>query len=169
MIHYIRNEVTAEGEGETFITSDGYGGKIVYTHPLECIEAEEKIWHGGEGWNGGEIKELTDAHWDASYLEVFCSENPFDVESYIQICQPLLRAHYPRSRARGFVWYLKDGPLVTFYRRKNRARRWPIEILVRYLLPWKDWPQAQEWTGSLDDILEQLKVEVFPPICLRGI
>ncbi|HZT43519.1 MAG TPA: hypothetical protein VFA07_15250 [Chthonomonadaceae bacterium] len=163
IILYVREELTGVGEGETFITSDGYGGKVVYTHPLECIEAEEKIWHGGKGWNGWEIRELTDQHWAARYAEVFCSENPYDVERYIAVCRPLLRARYPRSRARAFVWYLKEGPLVTFYRRKNPARRWPIEILVRYLLPWEDWPQVQEWSGSYDDILNLLNVEYLPP------
>jgi len=144
--------------------NDGEGGQVIFEHPLACIEAGEKIWNGGKGWNGWEIRQLQPQHWEAAFAEVFCSENPYDVEEHIECCRPLLRQSYPRSRARAFLWYLKDGPLVTFYRPVRRGRRWPIKVLGRYLLPWKEWPQAQEWTGTYDDILEQMltAVTVYP-------
>jgi hypothetical protein len=138
---------------------DGDGGQVIYEHPLACIEAREKTHWSGWDWNGWEIKQLQPQHWEAAFAEVFCSENPNDVKEYIECCRPLLRQKYPRSRARAFIWYLKEGPLVTFYRPARRGRRWPVKILGRYLLPWKEWPQAQEWTGTYDDILEQMATE----------
>jgi hypothetical protein len=146
--------------------NDGYGGRIIYNHPLGLIEADEKIWNGGSGWDGWEIKQLQPAHWQARLAEVFCSEDPGSVEDYIALCRPSLRRRYPRSRARGFAWYLKDGPLVTFYRPVRRGRRWPIEILGRYHIPWDTWPEVNEWHGTYDDILEQMKVEY--PLPLTG-
>jgi hypothetical protein len=138
---------------------DGHGGQVIYEHPLACIEGEEKTWNGGQGWNGWEIRQLQPEHWEASLAEVFCSENPHDVEGYVELCRPLLRQHHPRSRARAFVWYLHHGPLVTFYRPARRGHRWPIAILGRYLLPWREWPQPQEWIGTHDAILEQMLIE----------
>ncbi len=146
------------GEDGRFIVQDGYDGEIVYEHPLACIEEWEKTFDGGDNWNGWEIKELTESHWQARFAEVFCSENPFDVEHYIELCRPLLRGRYSRSRARGFVWYLQEGPLVTFYRRAKPHRRRPVVILGRYLLPYRNYPHPQEWKGSLDDILEQMNI-----------
>jgi hypothetical protein len=136
---------------------DGYGGKIVYAHPLACIEAEEKTW---AGW---EVRELQEEHWQAGFAEVFCSENPHDLKEHIQHCLPLLRQRYPRSRARAFVWYLRDGPLVTFYRRAYQRRRRRIEILVRYHIPWTEWPRAYEWEGTHDTILEQMVTNSLLP------
>ncbi len=138
---------------------NGYGGKTIYEHPLACIEAEEKTWNGGASWNGWEIRQLQPQHWEAPLAEVFCSENPYDIEGYIACCRPLLRQCHPRSRARAFVWYLHEGPLVTFYRAAQRGQRGPIEVLGRYLLPWKQWPQPQEWTGTYDAILEQMVMQ----------
>jgi hypothetical protein len=138
---------------------DGYGGKIVYSHPLACIEAEEKVWDGSTHWNGWEVRQLQQQHWDAPFAEVFCSEQPSAVEEYIEMCRPLLRQRHPRSRARAFVWYLIDGPLVTFYRPTRRGRRQPIEILGRYQLPSTEWPHACEWSGTHDDILKQMWTE----------
>jgi hypothetical protein len=139
--------------------SNGYGDKIQYDHPLACIENEEKIYNGGESWNGWEIKLLQEKHWIVEFTEVFCSENPFDVENYIELCRPLHRQRYPRSRARGFVWYLKEGPLVTFYRLIKRRHCWPAEVLDRYLISWQEYPKAYLWNGTYEDILEQMKVE----------
>lgn len=145
-------------EDGCLLVDDGYGGQILYEHPLACIEAEEKTYNGGLSWNGWEVRQLQPQHWEAEFADVFCSENPYDVEFHIENCRPLLRQKYPRSRARAFVWYLKDGALVTFYRRANRRRRWPIEVLGRYHLPWQNWPQAREWTGTYDDILDQMQI-----------
>jgi hypothetical protein len=143
-------------EDGSIAVEDGYGGKSLYEHPLAAIESEAKTFNGGCGWNGWEIRELQEQHWQAGFAEVFCSENPFDVQDYIELCRPLLRQRHPRSRARAFVWYLNDGPLVTFYRPTRPKRRWPIEILGRYQLPWATYPQVHEWSGTYEDILEQM-------------
>ena len=73
-------------------------------------------------------------------------------------CRPTFREAFPKLRARAFVWYLKDGPLVTFHRRVHPRRRWPVEIIARYLLPWDEWGQVRPWHGNYDDILEQMNV-----------
>ena len=157
LLKYALDELGAEPQEDGCLAvHDGYGGKTFYEHPLACIESEEKTFNGGIGWNGWEIRELQEQHWQAGFAEVFCSENPFDVEGYIELCRPLLRQRYPRSRARAFVWYLKDGPLVTFYRRIRPKRRWPVEILGRYRLPRSEYPQVREWSGTYEDILEQM-------------
>lgn len=134
-------------EGRSIAVDDGYGGEIVFDHPLACIESEEKT--GGE-W---QVRELVKGHWEAAIAEVFCSENPADVNEHIEACRPLLRWRYPRARAQAFLWHLNEGSLITFYRSR---RRQSIEILGRYILPWSGWPQAQEWRGDYDDILAQL-------------
>jgi hypothetical protein len=143
-------------------TDDGYGGKIVYAHPLEFVELEYKTLDGqhGRSW---EVLELCDAHWEASYTDAFCSADPNVVDGYICRCRPALREAFPTSRARAFVWYLKDGPLVTFHRRLNPRRRWPAEIIARYLLPWNDWGRVQPWNGSRDEVLAQMAVDVPLP------
>ena len=139
-------------------TDDGWGGQTVYAHPLECIESEEKSQDGlyDQSW---EIRELRDEHWGAEFAEVFCSANPSEIEERLSnhAATPFREA-FPKSRARAFVWYLKDGPLVTFHRRVNPRRRWPVEIIARYLLPWDERGQVPQWHGTYDDILEQMKM-----------
>jgi hypothetical protein len=155
---YAIEEYAAVERDSNLLVSDGYGGEVVYSHPLACIEAQAKTWSGGAGWNGWEIRELFPQHFEAEFAEVFCSENPAEIEDYIALCRPLLRKSYPRSRARAFVWYLKDGPLVTFYRFPRQRYRDPLEILGRYHLRWQEW-QPQKWEGTYDDILEQMAME----------
>ena len=43
MQKYIENEITDLRRGNDFISSDDYGNKILYHHPLECIEHEMKV------------------------------------------------------------------------------------------------------------------------------
>lgn len=149
-----------------------------YSYPLELIEAEYKRhsrydelqWDekqdkllNGSSW---EIHALPTAAWEAETAEVFCSAEPYSIGSYIELCRPVLRKKIPHSRARAFVWYLKDGPLVTFYRGKFDTG--PLEIVGRYLIPWQrqHYPKpytmtedmVQEWHGSFDDVLDQMHV-----------
>jgi len=160
MLHYALEQCAGAElrEDGCLLVDDGCEGQFIYEHPLACIEAEEKTWERGRGWNGWEVRQLQPQHWEAAFAEVFCSEDPSDVEDYIERCRPLLHQHYPRSRARAFVWYLKDGPLVTFYR-QERQRCVPMKVLGRYHLPWEQGAQVCEWTGSYDDILAQMATE----------
>ena len=155
LILYARKEagIIVRPEDGCFLVNDGFGGKLVYPHILAVIEGEDKV-HADL-----EFKHLQWQHIDAEYAEVFCSAHPYEVEQYIAFCRPMFRQRYPRSRASAFSWYLKDGPLVTFYRRPRRDRAGQIEVLGRYLLRWNDWPEPVEWTGSYDDILDQMNVE----------
>ena len=164
LTRYALEEFATVGENGTLVVDNGDGGPIVYEHPLAYIEDIEKVREGSRDWNGWEIRELRPQHWEADYAEVFCSENPADVEDHIERCRPLLPKTDRPSQA--FVWYLKDGPLVTFYRRPRKHRH-PIDIVGRYLIPWRDWPQAREWSGTYDDILEQMKIEYPLPFASR--
>ena len=157
--YYIQETCGAELLADGSIRTQGCGNTlVVYTHPLECIESEMKSYDGlvGRSW---EIRELQEQHWQEDFAEVFCSADPDEIESYIRLCRPEFHKAFPQSRARAFVWYLKSGPLVTFHRRKKKQCRLPIEVLGRYHLPWKTWPQVNEWHGTYDDILEQMATE----------
>jgi hypothetical protein len=85
-----------------------------------------------------------------------CSEDPYSIQEYVRTCRPLLHERYPGSRALGFVWYLRTGPLVTFYIRKSRRRACPHTILARYLIRQDNDYLPEEWHGNYDDILEDL-------------
>lgn len=140
-------------ENGSLKSGDGWGGDVIYSHTLECIESEERA----DGWNGNswEIQELKDTDWNTPFAEAFWSNDPDDIKTWIEMARPIFRAAFPKSRAKAFVWYLKEGILVTFHRRKSPTRRWPIEIMARYLLPWKDKDRVQPWHGTYDDILAQ--------------
>jgi len=162
--YYVQQSQNAERlEDGSIRIGDSYTqcGKITYTHPLECIESMEKA----DGWNGNswEIQEVRGNPWAKEFAEIHVSADPDDVKTYIEVCRPFFRKAFPNSRARAFVWYLKAGALVTFHRRKNARRRWPIEVMARYLLPWDLMPweepgQVQPWQGTYDDILAQMAV-----------
>lgn len=158
-------------------TPDG----TTYSHPLAYIESlcksndkfdelqvrdKDNQLLNGQSW---EIRALPAEALNAEVADVFCSAEPWSLNGYISLCRAEFRKKHPRSRARAFVWYLNDGPLVTFHRRLNKAHRSPIEIVGRYLIPWQrqHWPRpytlsqemVQEWHGTYDDLLEQLRVD----------
>ena len=162
----------------SLISEDG----LLYSHPLAFVESQYKSndkydelqWStkddkllNGSCW---EIHALPTQAWEAELAEVFCSAEPWAIGEYISLCRAEFRKKHPRSRARAFVWYLNDGPLVTFHRRQNKAHDWPIEVVGRYLIPWQrqHWPKpyiqtpemVQEWNGTYDDILSQLHVDL---------
>jgi hypothetical protein len=123
---------------------------IIYPHPLAFIEA---MYKPHEEW---QIRELPDRVWTDPVAEVFCGENAGDVEVYIDECRPLLRNQYPRSRAKAFIWYVKDGVIVTFFK---RAGWYQIDVLARYLIPFGSPPgNAQPWSGTYDELLDMLLV-----------
>ena len=161
--YYVSETLDAEILEDGSIRTQGCGSvKVVYAHPLECVESELKSYDGlcGNSW---ELRELSEQHWQADFAEVFCSADPDDVARYIERCRPLFQTSFPQSRARAFVWYLKTGPLVTFHRRKDKRCRHPIEILGRYHIPWKTWPEAHAWCGTYEEIMEQMALEYPRP------
>ena len=135
-------------------SGDSYGGHIIFSHPLAYIESFQKA----DGWDGNtwEIQEVLDRQLAANAAQIFCSADPDDIKTYIQVCRPFFRAAFPKSWARAFVWPLRKGALVTFHRRKNPTRRWPVEVMARYQMTWNDWEKVELWQGSYDDILEQM-------------
>lgn len=118
-----------------------------FPHPLAYVEAVEKASHE---W---QLREVPEAAFGAELAEVFCGEDADNVEAHLLTCRALLRQEFPRSRAPGFVWYLRDGVLVTFYRRRAL---WRIEVLLRYLRRWAGSGEYVPWTGSYPDLLDDL-------------
>ena len=169
--------VQINSAGDLLLTASAKNA--IYMHPLEFIEnnckSESKFdelqWDdkrdqllNGSSW---EIRLLPEQAWNANYAEVFCSSSPWSLGEYIRLCRPVLRQDFPRSRARAFVWYLQDGPLVTFYRRRDSGET--IEIIERYIIPWQrdkypnpytlDSNTVEKWQGTYDDLLTQIKIE----------
>lgn len=129
---------------------------IDYTHPLEFIESYEKSLDGLHGFMW-EIQRFDERKLDREFWTVLLSKDPQAVEGYINECRPIFRKSFPRVRSHAFVWYLKSGALVTFHRVKQKSVSAPIEILARYLLPWRT-DTVVPWDGTLDDILEQMNL-----------
>jgi hypothetical protein len=140
---------------------------LYYPHPLAYIEASEKV-HGE--W---QIRELPEWVLQGSVVEAFCGESQDGPASDIAECRERFKGEFPKVRARAFVWYLKQGHLVTFYRRKN-----PFEIVIlkRYLLKWHSgmmWngdpgPVLSDWEGGYEEILNSLNVVPFKPRILEN-
>ena len=165
-----------QGDG-SLITPDG----LAYSHPLAFIESQYKSndKYDELQWSDKDNELVNASSWqiqvlpaealEAEVAEVFCSAEPWSIGEYISLCRAEFRKKYPRSRARAFVWHLKDGPLVTFHRRQNKANDWPIEVVGRYLIPWQrqHWPQpytlmqemVEEWHGTYDNLLDQMRVD----------
>ncbi|HEX5323532.1 MAG TPA: hypothetical protein VFW40_07080 [Capsulimonadaceae bacterium] len=129
---------------------------ITYTHPLEAIESMEKSLDGLHGFLW-EIQKVDDRKWESDFTELFLSKDPQAVQGYISECLPIYRKSFPRIRSHAFVWYLKSGALVTFHRIKPKAQSTPIEIVTRYLLPWRS-DTVESWEGTYDDILADMDV-----------
>jgi hypothetical protein len=121
--------------------------KQTFSHLLAFIESECKAQ--GEF----QMRRLSADTWEARFSDVFCGERAPDVETYFDLCRPVFRKEFPRSRAPAFLWYLRDAYLVTFYR---RHRRRPIEILKRYIMPHETYPEVLPWDGDCAEILERL-------------
>jgi hypothetical protein len=125
---------------------------IQYPHVLALIEANYRI---RTEW---QIRELPEWMLDLSVAEIFCGEDA-TVNRYVETCRPLLRAEFPRSRAKAFVWHTVNGPLVTFYTGRN-ARQY--RVLRRYLLATDSVWIPAPWNGDYDDLCRQLDVRSAP-------
>jgi hypothetical protein len=136
-----------------------YGRKIIfYPHPLAAVEAGDKVF--GE-W---QIRKVSPEVWATDEpVEFFLGEHPDEVESQIALCRPYLRADHPRSRASAFVWYLKQGSLVTYYRRAGELQ---IEVLGRFHIGVLPYPRVLRWHGDYQDLLDSLRLE--PTVGLAG-
>lgn len=139
----------AEQNRDAVLQADGsvIDGDIHFPHPLAYIEARYKT--EGE-W---QIRELPDWAWEDNFAEVFCGESADGGPSVISDCRKHFAREFPKIRARAFLWYLKNGTLVTFYRRRGTE----INLLKRYLWNW-DGHQltVEEWHGSYDEIADAL-------------
>jgi hypothetical protein len=136
-LQLIANGALVEGTGRYAVT---------YPHPLAYIEAHHKP-HGE--W---QIRELPADACRAPLTEAFCGEDESDVAVHLAACREVLRRDHPGSRASGFVWYLQDGVLVTFYRRKRGG----ITVLQRYVRFWRDDTGYHPWGGDYEQLLSSL-------------
>lgn len=122
---------------------------VTYPHLLAFIETK------GKARGDWQMRRLPESTWEAPYRQVFCGEHGPDVENYIELCRPVFRKEFPRSRAHAFLWYLTDGYLVTFYRRPRRSGL-PLQILKRYIILHETYPQVLPWEGTYEEFLNRL-------------
>lgn len=178
LVSYATKVFSAKTDSRGFLTRDE-GKHPYYSHPLEFIESnckatprydelqydsKNKVLLNNSGW---EIRSMSQSAWQAQYAEVLCSADPWSIGEYVTLCRSALHQQFPRSRARAFMWYLQDGPLVTFYHKKLDDAS--ITIVKRFVIPWQrqHYPNpyvmtaemVQEWQGTYDDLLIQLKLE----------
>ena len=125
--NYIRDDSGVQFNSDGSLEFQDDGKQFWYPHPLAYIEANFKLL--GE-W---QIREVPKGATEARLTEAFCGEDPSDVEYHLSVCRRLLRRERPRSRARGFLWYVQDGVIVTFYRKTGPFQ---IEVLGRYVRRW---------------------------------
>jgi hypothetical protein len=147
------DQLSLENDGSLIL--DMGRTRIRYPHALAYIEAEYKTQ--GE-W---QMREIPQGVLEADYAEGFCGEDTGWIDEYFDACRPYLRRDFPRSRAKAFLWYLKKGALVTFYKRINPNE---IQILRRYRYHWDGQNLTiDSWEGSYNELLEQLLIEMPEP------
>ena len=123
---------------------------LYFPHPLAYIENREKV--NGE-W---QIRELPEWVFQGPVVEAFCGESQDGPASVIAQCRKRFREAFPKARARAFVWYFKQGTLVTFFRRKNP---WEVVILKRYLWDWDgNKLTVEDWEGDYEQIIASLDI-----------
>lgn len=146
---YIRglsNRISINNEG---VVQDGDDR---YPHPLAYVEAALKIY--GE-W---QIREMPDQVWKDQFAEAFCGEGEYGVVSVIAECRERFAAEFPHTRAKAFVWYFKEGTLITFYRK----RKYQIRVIRRYLWNWDGSKKTlEEWAEDYEAILDNLLLEAY--------
>lgn len=115
-----------------------------YEHELALIEERYKRW--GE-WG---LRRVPKEAWTNACEEIYVGEHPLQVEDYVENCISSL-GFQPAPKA--FLWYLRSGPLVTFYQETENDR---IDVVGRY--SWRPPTDGgwSEWTGSYQDLLEAL-------------
>lgn len=117
-----------------------------YPHALAYIEA---AYRPCREWL---IREIPAGAWTKPIAEVMCGEEQGAVEYYAAQCRPLLRQELPRSRARAFLWFLRDGVMVVFY---QTTRKDDIRVLRRFVRSWED-GEYRPWDGTYQELLDQL-------------
>lgn len=117
---------------------------IVYAHPLDLIEAGFKRY--GE-W---QMRLLLEPTPEEPCAEAFCGEDADNVADVIAEC----RRKFGTKRAKAFVWYLREGMLVTFYRKGKPYR---IKVLERYLCSYAGGKiTIKPWKGDHKDLMDAL-------------
>ena len=153
--------ISYQTEGDVILQADGSlrDDQRYFPDLLTYIEAGEKMY--GE-W---QIRKLPEWMWDkvkeGLVIEAFCGESEDGPPEVIAECRKHFRKSFPRSRAKAFVWYLKQGTLVTFYHKK---RPYNIAVLKRYLY-YREGHELmiEEWIGSNVEIIESLLLEPYKP------
>jgi hypothetical protein len=142
---------TAEG---LLAGQDEEGNEYTFSHPVQAIEMQVK---GGAEW---QIREVNDHDWNANFAEIFCSEDAYSIEEYIEICLEAFSKELALDKNKAFVWYLKNGPLVCFYEDlKDGSLR--ISVTHRFHIARETYPRVEPWHGNYDDLLNQLLI-TFP-------
>jgi hypothetical protein len=146
---------------QTFATQDNAGnlklnlpGKRpqVFSHELEAIECCEKAV--AQEWS---MQEVRAKDWMRPVADGFCGYNKFEVQNYIKFCREKFGDTDDLPKG-AFVWYLKSGPLVTFFQPRRAGVIQPSDIKLRFLLPWVTYADVVRWSGDYDQLLSELSI-----------
>jgi hypothetical protein len=117
---------------------------ILYPHPLAYIEAGFKRY--GE-W---QMRLLLEPTPEEPCRENFCGESEDGTAEVIAEC----RRQGGKKRAKAFVWYVRAGTLVTFYRKSKPYR---IKVLARYLCNYEGGESTvKKWKGDYPELMDAL-------------
>ena len=145
----------------------------VMTHPLAIIEREYKADQDHDelavdditaavlSERSFEIRVLPEGALNVRYASVFTSAEPWYSAGEIATARRKFVHDFPGVEARAFFWYLRNGVLVTFFRIGGTYEDRTMEIYTRYLCPTGNERSVIQWSGSYDDLAEQMTFE-FP-------
>jgi len=136
--------VHADGSVEVRVGSQ----RLFYPHVIAYVEALYKT--AGE-W---QIKDVpAPALSGTGVTDLLICEHPSEVEDAIRRCRANLYQDFPRSRARGFLWYTTAGTVVTFYKKR---RDYQIDVVARYLIHrWES--RTSRWEGGYVELAALLE------------
>lgn len=142
-------------------------------HPLQFIEREIKANQEFDelavdmetcttlNENSFEVRLLPEIAQDVDCATVLTSAEPAYATGEIVKSRMQFVLDFPNVDARAFFWYLRDGVLATFFTLETGEDGRKLEIIARYQSP-PDGPwTAARWTGTYDDLAEQMTFE-FP-------
>ena len=147
-VHWL---ASVDSDGSLYVVSN-MRKDIKYSHDLEAIEFSEKIYD-----NEWTISKLDDDAFSTDIQCVYRGIPQAEKEKYVKLCRKSV-GKTTRLFRKAFLWYLRSGVLVTFFRTRSYAMVFPNNLMQRYLVEPGDPPVVREWSGSYDDILQDMVV-----------
>ncbi len=126
---------------------------VTFTHFLQAIECIEKS--NNSNWT---VREIVRPESNSSFQHVLTADRSQSYEDYIKLCRDTFDGVYDLPNS-AFIWKLKPGIPITFYKRRRGADRVrPDAIGKRFLVRTGTPPKPEVWNGSYDDIVDLLVV-----------